>query len=299
MLQPMCIMYDMDWNIIKGKWYKNEYRIIKPLGKGGIGKIYLAAHKKRGLVALKLSKSMLSITREYDTIKKYKDKHFVPVVYELDDWESSGETYHFFAMEYIKGHNLTEAMKRYMPLELKVKLFMIILSIISDINEEGLIYSDIKHENIMVDYNNLSIRFVDFGSLIPIGESIKEYTPLYDRYSWGLGSRTADLTYQVFSAAVLFTTMLIGFIHKVDKDSIAAIMKELDKNNIPKGLSVLILKALKGEIENCDIFLRRLRNVDLDVRKNTISLSKLLDMIIAFLTIILGVVLIGIRFHSS
>jgi len=292
-------MYDMDWNIIKGKWYKNEYRIIKPLGKGGVGKIYLAAHEKRGLVALKLSKSMLSITREYDNIRKYKDKQFVPVVYELDDWESCGETYHFFAMEYIKGYNLTEIMKRHVPLELKVRLFMIILKILRDINEAGLIYSDIKHENIMVDYDNQSIRLVDFGSLIPIGESIKEFTPLYDRCSWGLGPRTADLTYQVFSAAVLLTTMLTGYIHKVDKDALAAIQREFDKNNIPKGLSVLILKALRGEIESCDIFLRRLKNVDLVVRKNMRGLNRLLDMIIVFLTIILGVVLIGIKFHYS
>ena len=299
MLQHVCIMYDMDWNIIKGKWYKNEYRIIKPLGKGGVGKIYLAAHEKRGLVALKLSKSMLSITREYDNIRKYKDKQFVPVVYELDDWESCGETYHFFAMEYIKGYNLTEIMKRHVPLELKVRLFMIILKILRDINEAGLIYSDIKHENIMVDYDNQSIRLVDFGSLIPIGESIKEFTPLYDRCSWGLGPRTADLTYQVFSAAVLLTTMLTGYIHKVDKDALAAIQREFDKNNIPKGLSVLILKALRGEIESCDIFLRRLKNVDLVVRKNMRGLNRLLDMIIVFLTIILGVVLIGIKFHYS
>jgi len=299
MLLPEYIMYDMDSKIIKGKWYRNEYRIIKPIGKGGIGKIYLAAHEKRGLVALKLSKSMLSITREYDTIKKYKDKQFVPVVYELDDWESDGETYHFFAMEYIRGYNLTEIMKRNVPLELKVRLFMIILKILRDINEEGLIYSDIKHENIMVDYDNQSIRLVDFGSLIPIGESIKEFTPLFDRCSWGLGPRTADLTYQVFSAAVLLTTMLTGFIHKVDKDALAAIPREFDKNNIPKGLSALILKALKGEIESCDIFLRRLENVDLVVRKKPSDLNRLLDMIIVFLTILLGVVLIGISFYYS
>lgn len=291
-------MYNRNFNIIKGKWYKNEYKIIKLLGSGGIGEIYLATHEKRGMVALKLSKSMLSITREYDTIRKYKGKGFAPIIYELDDWQYNGEIYHFFAMEYIKGCNLAEVMKKHMPLKLKIHIFMIILGIIADINEAGLIYSDIKHENIMVDYDNMTIRLVDFGSLIPIGESIKEYTPLYDRCSWGLGPRVADLSYQVFSAAVLLVTLLIGSVSTIGMGSISSVLKVLEKNNIPKSLSNLVYRALKGEIESCQIFLQKLKNIDLNVKNNTRSLNKVLDAIIASLLLILAVMLIRISYLS-
>lgn len=297
-LQSDCIMYNRNFNIVKGKWYKNEYKIIKLLGSGGIGEIYLATHEKRGMVALKLSKSMLSITREYDTIRKYKGKGFAPIIYELDDWQYNGEIYHFFAMEYIKGCNLAEVMKKHMPLKLKIHIFMIILGIIADINEAGLIYSDIKHENIMVDYDNMTIRLVDFGSLIPIGESIKEYTPLYDRCSWGLGPRVADLSYQVFSAAVLLVTLLIGSVSTIGMGSISSVLKVLEKNNIPKSLSNLVYRALKGEIESCQIFLQKLKNIDLNVKNNTRSLNKVLDAIIASLLLILAVMLIRISYLS-
>lgn len=291
-------MYNRNFNIIKGKWYKNEYKIIKLLGSGGIGEIYLATHEKRGMVALKLSKSMLSITREYDTIRKYKGKGFAPIIYELDDWQYNGEIYHFFAMEYIKGCNLAEVMKKHMPLKLKIHIFMIILGIIADINEAGLIYSDIKHENIMVDYDNMTIRLVDFGSLIPIGESIKEYTPLYDRCSWGLGPRVADLSYQVFSAAVLLVTLLIGSVSTIGVGGMSSVIKVLEKNNIPKSLSNLVYRALKGEIESCQIFLQKLKNIDLNVKNNTRSLNKVLDAIIASLLLILAVMLIRISYLS-
>lgn len=291
-------MYNRNFNIVKGKWYKNEYKIIKLLGSGGIGEIYLATHEKRGMVALKLSKSMLSITREYDTIRKYKGKGFAPIIYELDDWQYNGEIYHFFAMEYIKGCNLAEVMKKHMPLKLKIHIFMIILGIIADINEAGLIYSDIKHENIMVDYDNMTIRLVDFGSLIPIGESIKEYTPLYDRCSWGLGPRVADLSYQVFSAAVLLVTLLIGSVSTIGVGGMSSVIKVLEKNNIPKSLSNLVYRALKGEIESCQIFLQKLKNIDLNVKNNTRSLNKVLDAIIASLLLILAVMLIRISYLS-
>lgn len=291
-------MYNRNFNIIKGKWYKNEYKIIKLLGSGGIGEIYLATHEKRGMVALKLSKSMLSITREYDTIRKYKGKGFAPIIYELDDWQYNGEIYHFFAMEYIKGCNLAEVMKKHMPLKLKIHIFMIILGIIADINEAGLIYSDIKHENIMVDYDNMTIRLVDFGSLIPIGESIKEYTPLYDRCSWGLGPRVADLSYQVFSAAVLLVTLLIGSVSTIGVGGMSSVIKVLEKNNIPKSLSNLVYRALKGEIESCQIFLQKLKDIDLNVKNNTRSLNKVLDAIIASLLLILAVMLIRISYLS-
>ena len=282
-------MYNFDCKIIKGKWYNNKYEVIKPW-KGAIGNIYLAFNKIRGFVAIKISKSMLSITREYDNIKKYKNKNFVPIVYELDDWDYKGETYYFIVMEYIKGYDLAKVLKSPMSLELKVKIFMIILGILEDINKEGLIYADMKWQNVMVDYDNESIRFIDFGSLIPVGEVVKEYTPLYDRCSWGMGTRVADLGYQVFGAAVLLTTMLIRPINKVDKKHIPEVFKSLKKNGISEEILELLNKAFYGEIKDCGIFLRELKKVHLNLENSKSSLNILLDIIIGVLLIALIIV---------
>lgn len=288
-------MYDLDCKIIKGKWHKNKYKVIKPLGKGGIGNIYLAFNERRGFVALKISKSMLSITREYDNINKYKNKNFVPIVYELDDWEYKGETYYFFVMEYIKGYDLAKVISNSMSLKLKLKIFMIILGILEDINREGLIYSDMKWQNVMVDYDNQSIRFIDFGSLVPVGEVVKEYTPLYDRCSWGMGTRVADLGYQVFGAAVLLITMLTRTINKVDKKQIPEVFKILKKTGISGDILELLNKALYGEIKDCGTFLRELKKVHLNLENKKSSLNILLDIIIGVLVIALIIVAAKIK----
>ncbi len=289
------IMYNIINKKITGRWYKSNYKIIRLIGNGGVGEIYLAAHEKRGLVALKISRSMLSITREYDNMKKCEGKKYLPMVYELDDFEIRGEAYHFFAMEYIDGYDLSKVMKSDLPLKLKLEIFIIILRIIEDINEEGLIYSDLKNENIMVDSRNLFIRLVDFGSLTPAGGIIKEYTPLYDRCSWNMGDRTADGTYQVFSAAVLLMTLILGYKLQPDKNNISSISKALAKNNTPETLADLIEKAFKGEIKNCRLFYEKLMNVDISVKKKDLKLNALLDSIIAILVFLLGVVLVNLK----
>ena len=288
-------MYSVKCKEIIGRWYKGKYKIIKPIGSGGVGEIYLANHEYRGLVALKVTKSMMSITKEYDVMKRYEGKDYIPKVYELDDFEIHGEIYHYFAMEYIKGYNLTKVMKDSLPLKLKIDIFIIILQIIADINDEGLIYSDLKHENIMVDERNLTIRLVDFGSLTQFGKGVKEYTPLYDRCSWGLGDRVADISYQTFSAAILLMTLLIGRKLTPDKDKIKSAMDILKKDNIPKTLIDLIEKVLQGDIIDCRTFLRNLRQIDLSEKDKVFGIDSWLDSIIAILVFLLGFMLMKLN----
>ena len=288
-------MYSVKCKEITGRWYKGKYKIIKPIGSGGVGEIYLANHENRGLVALKVTKSMMSITKEYDAMKKYEGKDYIPAVYELDDFEIHGEIYHYFAMEYIEGYDLTKVMKGSLPLKLKIDIFIIILQIIADINDEGLIYSDLKHENIMVDERNLTIRLVDFGSLTQLGKGVKEYTPLYDRYSWGLGTRAADISYQTFGAAMLLMTLLVGRKLTPDKDKIRSVIEILIKDNIPKTLIDLIEKVLQGDIIDCRTFLINLRKIDLSAKDKVFRINPWLDSIIAILVFLLGVMLIRFK----
>lgn len=55
---------------IVGKWNNHSYKIIRQLGKGANGVVYLA-DSKRGRVALKVSDDSLSITSEVNVLKSF------------------------------------------------------------------------------------------------------------------------------------------------------------------------------------------------------------------------------------
>lgn len=282
------IMYDVKHRKIQGRWNKKEYTVIRRLGSGGVGEIYQVSCNKQGLMAIKLSRDMLSITKEYNWMKKYKGRNYVPAVYDLDDCELNGCMYHFFTMEYISGYDLSKAIKKNMPLRLKLQLFAIILEIIWDINKDGLIYSDLKQENIMVDRRNSLIRLVDFGSITEIGLGIKEYTPMYDRAYWGFGRRFADASYQSFSAAILLILMLTGKKVDANKNKLEDIHILLRKNKVPKDIIDLVERCIKGSIDNCGMFYDELIKLPYMELKHKCNVNLILYSIMIVLFILLG-----------
>lgn len=285
-------MYDVNFRKISGRWNKKEYYIIRKLGGGGVGDVYLASCSSRGLMAIKMGRDMLSITKEYNWMKKYKGRNYVPAVYELDDFESKGCIYHFFTMEYIEGYDLGKALNKNISIKLRLQLFLIILKIIWDMNEEGLIYSDLKQENIMVDKKNNSIRLIDFGSVTEAGLGVKEYTPMYDRAYWGLGKRMADSSYQTFSAAILLISLLLGRKIHPQKDNLEDVINSLDKSRVPKEIILLIEKCIEGRIDNCGMFYNELIKIPYTKPEKYNKLNFILYFIMIVLFILLGALIL-------
>ena len=56
--------------VISGKWHQNNYTIIKELGFGANGVVYLAKHNNTQ-VALKMSDNGMSITSEVNVLKSF------------------------------------------------------------------------------------------------------------------------------------------------------------------------------------------------------------------------------------
>ena len=54
------------------------------------------------------------------------------------------------------------------------------------------------------------LKIIDWGGVTPMGCSVKEFTPVYDRASWDKGIRTADAEYDLFSLSMLFAVLLLG-----------------------------------------------------------------------------------------
>src|SRR5699024_10524942 len=59
--------------------------------------------------------------------------------------------------------------------------------------------------NLLITSSPARARWIDVGGTTQMGRSIKEYTAFYDRAHWGMGSRRAEASYDLFA---LVMTML-------------------------------------------------------------------------------------------
>ncbi|HEX6922943.1 MAG TPA: protein kinase family protein, partial [Bacillales bacterium] len=56
--------------VIRGKWHHCRYRIVRPLGQGANGNVYLA-ESSGGQVAVKIGRESMSITSEVNVLKQF------------------------------------------------------------------------------------------------------------------------------------------------------------------------------------------------------------------------------------
>lgn len=191
--------------IISGKWHGNKYTIIKELGFGANGVVYLAKHKNTH-VALKMSDNGMSVTSEVNVLKSFAKVQGPPTLgpslLDVDDWISNKGKISFYVMEYIQGPDF------FIFLQQKGKawtivLFLQLLSDLAKLHENGWVFGDLKPENLIVTGPPPKIRCIDVGGTTIQGRAIKEFTEFYDRGYWGLGSRRAEPSYDLFAAAMI------------------------------------------------------------------------------------------------
>lgn len=191
--------------VITGKWHGNKYTIIKELGFGANGVVYLAKHNNTQ-VALKMSDNGMSITSEVNVLKSFAKvqgpSSLGPSLLDVDDWQKSQGRVSFYVMEYIQGPDFLSF------LQIKGKswttvLFLQLLNDLDMLHENGWVFGDLKPENLIVTGPPPKIRCIDVGGTTIQGRAIKEFTEFYDRGYWGMGSRKAERTYDLFSVAMI------------------------------------------------------------------------------------------------
>jgi serine/threonine-protein kinase len=282
-------MYSNKYDSITGRWTGKKYTLLKRLGTGGIGEIYLIQDALGRILALKLSEDMISITKEYRFLCRFKEKQFVPRVYDLDDYIKEGKVYYYFTMEYIRGYNLKTLMKEdALSFKTKLNLMCVIIQIIKQFNEAGYIYTDLKHENIMVDGQNMLIKFVDFGSLVQLGSSVIEFTPMYDRLCWGKGKRIADRSYQNFAIAMLFISLMLNKSLDPNKDKLENTLTGLRNKKMPSKIVALISSCLEGQVLDCDALYREI-SCAVEEHRYPDKLKTQLNILIAVLAVSLTI----------
>ncbi|MBF8983600.1 protein kinase [Lutibacter sp. B2] len=247
---------------VVGRWNKNIYEVTDLLGTGGIARVYKVRDQGGDIWALKVSEDIHSITKEYQKLEKFKSSGWSPFVKELDDYIRGNGKVHFIVMEYIDGVNLKEYVdKNTISIKCIVGVAVIIGKCFNTLHEEGLVFGDLKLENIMVDKRNSKIKMIDLGGVTQMGVSIKEFTPLYDRASFNMGLRRADEKYDLFSLSMLIIVLIlrkknINVVYNVDK--LVQILKDI---NISDEFIKVIHKGLMQKEKSFASFLDKLEKI--------------------------------------
>lgn len=144
-----------------------DYQLIRPLGIGGMGEVYLARRASGQFIALKLLLPTLANNRRHielflKEIALLREIKHPGIVCVLDAGVQDDVC--FFAMDYIDGHDLSalingEAVDEVVALKIIREVAVILRAVFNDYQ---VIHRDIKPENIMITPDG-GVHLLDFG----------------------------------------------------------------------------------------------------------------------------------------
>ncbi|WP_144555625.1 serine/threonine-protein kinase [Bacillus sp. X1(2014)] len=235
--------------IISGKWHLKKYTIVRELGFGANGVVYLAKHHNTQ-VALKMSDNGMSITSEVNVLKSLAKVQGTPTLgpslLDVDDWQSNQGRISFYVMEYIDGPDFLSFLQQKGRSWTSV-LFLQLLNDLDKLHENGWVFGDLKPENLIVNGPPPKIRCIDVGGTTIQGRAIKEFTEFYDRGYWGLGSRKAEPSYDLFAVAMIMINTAYPKRLTKTTGGIAQLRDAIRQKPELVIWETVILKALQGQ----------------------------------------------------
>jgi len=242
--------------------FARRYEIIRILGRGGMGIVYLAYDRllKRE-VAVKViqdpdEKERRKFLREASAQARVSHENVCRV---YDAGELNGQL--FISMQYIPGRNLKLATDG-LPLADKIRLIIQIAEGMSAAHRMGLVHRDIKPGNIMVEQTDdgLQARIVDFGLVRELTDAAQSQageiagTPYYMAPEQvQSNTELIDWRTDVYALGITLFEILTGNHFFTGPTPITVMMKILNEEpripreaarNVPPDLQAIILKCI-------------------------------------------------------
>ena len=254
-----------------------RYRIIRPLGAGGMGSVFLAEQVAVGnrLVALKLLARKLLDDPEF--LERFRNeaastgriRHSnVVTIYESGQTDDGTP---YIAMEYLEGKNLrqTIASRGRLPVFEAAEIVQQTARGLNAAHKLGVIHRDLKPDNIFLtrdDEGALLVKVVDFG-IAKLRESAMHTvtggflgTPAYMSFEQASGMRSGDLDARsdVYSLGIVAYEMLSGQVPFHAETSLGYVRKHLTEPPppfrkldpalaLPEQIESVVMKALEKD----------------------------------------------------
>ncbi|MGB5872220.1 MAG: protein kinase [Bacteroidota bacterium] len=242
-----------------------HYNLIKELGSGGMGTVYLAEDTKlRRKVALKFLSPQVSADAE--TMERFEreaqaaaalNHPSIVTIYEIG--ESEGQKY--IAMEYAGGETLrTKIAVGQMPMDEVLAIGKKVCEGLGKAHEKGIVHRDIKPENILITEEG-EVKILDFGIAKLKGaanltkESMTVGTTRYMSPEQVKGEGI-DPRSDIWSVGIVLYEMLTGaspFKGDYDSAIMYSILSEKPepisdyRKDVPENVQAVVLKALQKE----------------------------------------------------
>jgi len=239
------------------------YLVEKPIGKGGMGIVYLASDPELNRhVAIKVLAPELAadpecvarFKREAASLARIRHPNLVHIYAVGHD---AGR--HYIAMEYVRGHTLARILRRRGRLHYATALsiFAQVAAALDKVHAAGIVHRDIKPGNIMIDEDHRAI-LMDFGLAKPPGDrsvttaNTLVGTPEYMAPELAEGEE-ADFRSDTYSLAIVLFEMLTGTPPFRGRSSIQTLRQHVEAPvpsiiqlapGVPEGLEAPIAKAL-------------------------------------------------------
>lgn len=222
-----------------------NYRILKKLGEGGMGSVYLARDLSLErevavkVISPELARNPRLMARfRVEAIAQAKLNHSnITVIHSFDQEKDN----YYIVMEFVDGNTLKHVIKEKgkMPLPQAMNIFSQILKAITYAHSRGVVHRDIKPSNIFLTKDQRA-KIGDFGiakvegieGLTKMGSTLG--SPLYSSPEQLMGKKIDDRT-DVYSLGMTLYQMVTGELpFKPSTDSEYQIIQEVLKTTIRK-----------------------------------------------------------------
>ena len=264
------------------------FKIVKKLGEGGMGAVYLAEdtenHRTVALKVLpeKYSKQKECLSRFRREAKAATHLRHKNIAVALADGEDKGV--HYYAMEYCEGESLDELRKHelQLPLERSIDIVTQVAQGLQFAHEQGIVHRDIKPANIFVGDSGV-VKILDMGLSKDLGDEEQSFntqsgavlgTAHYISPEQAKGEKTIDGRTDIYSLGATFYNLITGKTPFSGATPALIMMKHLTEQlpnpqdlveNIPDGVVQVIrkmmAKAPEDRYRNCAELIRDLESL--------------------------------------
>ena len=234
--------------ILKPGAYVGNYVVIRLIGRGAMGEVYLARQRfLGGNYALKLlfpdvesrnPQGVQRFIREAQLACRIKDHSNLIKVYDVGNENGL----YYIVMDYIDGGSLRDLLKKEHRLQPK-KALNIVLQLSKALQaayENQMVHRDIKPDNIMFTSDG-TVKLADLGIAKSLDEQDTELTvnvsvfgtPAYMSPEQAKDASKVDCRADIYSLGIVLYEMLLGERPYMDKNQMQILSKLISKEEIP------------------------------------------------------------------